>query len=73
MSTNIIIVADLNEDYSKNRNHLLKDVLLLNSLTNVIILVPTRRRALLDPVIVPFEQHVLDCGVLTIPPTISDH
>ena len=28
---------------------------------------------MVDPVIVPFEQHVLDCGALTIPPTISDH
>ena len=72
MSTNIITVGDLNEDYLNHRNHLLKDVLLLNSLTNVIS-VPTRWRALLDSVIVPFEQHVLDCGALTIPPTISDH
>ena len=72
MSTNITIVGDLNEDYLNDRNHLLKDVLLLNSLTNVIS-VPTRGRALLDPVIFPFEQHVLDCGALTIPPTISDH
>ena len=36
MSTNITIVGDLNEDYLNDRNHLLKDVLLLNSLTNVL-------------------------------------
>ena len=72
MSTNIIIVGDLNVDYLNDRNHLLKDVLLLSSLTNVIS-VPTRGRALLDPVIVPVGQHILDCGALTIPPTISDH
>ena len=57
MSTNITIVGDLNEDYLKDRNHL-KDALLLSSLTNVIS-VPTRRRAFLDPVKVPFEQHIL--------------
>ena len=49
MSTNITIVGDLNEDYLNDRNHL-KDVLLLNSLTNVIS-VPTKGRVLLDPVL----------------------
>ena len=34
--TNIIIVGDFNEDYLNDRNHLLKDVMLLNSLTNII-------------------------------------
>ena len=63
---------DLNEDYLNDRNHLLKDVLLLNSLTNIIS-EPTRGRALLDPIIVPFEQQVLDYGAMTVPSQISGH
>ena len=55
-----------------DRNYLLKDVMLLNSLTNIIT-EPTRGRALLDPVILHFDQQVLDSGTLTIPETISAH
>ena len=53
-------------------NHNLKNVLLVNSLKNIII-EPTRGCALLDPVITSFDQTILDSGVLNIPPNISDH
>ena len=71
-TNNIIIVGDLNEDLLNDRNYLLKDVLLLNSLENIIN-EPTRGRALLDPVILPFDRQDLDSGTLTIPVEISDH
>ncbi|MCG8046320.1 MAG: reverse transcriptase domain-containing protein [Candidatus Thiodiazotropha endolucinida] len=71
-TNNLIIVGDLNDDLLNDRNYLLKDVLLLNSLENIIT-DPTRGIALLDPVILPFDQQVLDSGTLSIPEAISDH
>ena len=58
ISKNIIILGDFNEDVLNDTKHYLKDVLLINSLYNAID-VPTRGRALLDPIIIPFDQHVL--------------
>lgn len=72
ISKNIIIMGDLNEDLLNLNNHNLKNVLLVNSLNNIIT-EPTRGRALLDPVIIDFDQIVLDSGVLQVPPHISDH
>ena len=46
-SENIILVGDLNEDLLNNNVNNLKDVMLMNSLHNVITL-PTRNTALLD-------------------------
>ena len=46
--------------------------MLVNSMQNVIN-EPTRGRALLDPIIVNFDQIVLDCEVLSIPSAVSDH
>ena len=43
-----------------------------NSLVNIIY-VPTRERALLDPIIVPEDLHVMDSGKLETPREISDH
>ena len=59
ISKNIFILGDFNEDVLNDTQHYLKDVLLINSLYNVID-VPTRGRALLDPIIVTFDQHVFD-------------
>ncbi|MCG7867669.1 MAG: hypothetical protein JAY74_15080 [Candidatus Thiodiazotropha taylori] len=71
-SGNIILVGDLNEDLLNDNVNNLKDVMLMNSLRNVITL-PTRNTALLDPVIVPDEMIVLDSGIITSPNEFSDH
>ena len=57
ISKNVIIVGDFNEDLLNSSKHYLKDVLLINSLHNVINN-PTRGQALLDPILVPFEYSV---------------
>ena len=72
ISRNIIIMGDFNEDILNTNNQNLKNVLLINSLNNVIT-EPTRDRALLDPVLTSFDQTVLDSGILKVPPEISDH
>ena len=46
--------------------------MLVNSMQNVIN-EPTWGRKLLDPIIVNFDQIILDCGVLSIPPEVNDH
>ena len=45
---NLVILGDLNEDLLNHSYHNLQDVLMVNSLKNIIN-VPTRGRALLDP------------------------
>ena len=65
-------MGDLNEDFLNPNNQNLKSVLLINSLNNIIT-EPTRGRTLLDLVLTSFEQTVLDCGILQVPPEISDH
>ena len=72
ITKNVIVLGDFNEDLLLSNNNNLKNVLLINSLKNVIS-EPTRGTALLDPIIVDFDQTVLDCGVLSIPSEISDH
>ena len=47
----LIIVEDLNEDLLNPNFHNLKDVLLINSMMNVIT-EPTRQQAMLDPILV---------------------
>ena len=51
ISTNVIVLGDLNEDLLNPYVHCLKDVMLLNSLVNVIS-DPTRINSLLDPIII---------------------
>ena len=51
VSENIIILGDLNEDLLNINYRKLRDILLSNSLQNIIS-EPTRGRALLDPIIV---------------------
>ena len=72
ITKNVIIMGDLNEDLLNPNNQNLKNVLLINSLNNIIT-EPTRGRTLLDPVLTSFEQTVLDSGILQVPPEISDH
>ncbi|MCG8097314.1 MAG: hypothetical protein JAZ17_27465 [Candidatus Thiodiazotropha endolucinida] len=72
LSKNLIIVGDLNEDLLNPNFHNLKDVLMINSMTNVIT-EPTRIHAILDPIIIPDDLPFLDSGSLTVPANISDH
>ena len=78
ISSNLIIVGDLNEDQLNPRNHYLKDVMTLNNLLNVIVF-PTRKTAqsetLLDQIVVHYLMKVffilvllmLTTGYLIIP------
>ena len=72
ISKNIIVLGDLNEDLLNPAFHNLHNLLLINSMHNVIH-EPTRQRAILDPVILPLDMQFSDAGVLHIPPEISDH
>ena len=71
-SKNLIIVGDLNEDQLNPNFHNLKNVLLINSMSNVIN-EPTRQQALLDPIIIPEDLPFLDSGTIAVPANISDH
>ena len=72
----IIIVGDINEDQLNPSNNHLKDILLINDLSNVITQ-PTRvidnSSILTDPIIVTQNFTILDSGVLDVPHNISDH
>ena len=68
----LIIVGDLNEDLPNPNFHNLNDVLLINSMMNVII-EPTRQQAILNPIIIPEDLPFLDSGSLDVPDSISDH
>ena len=65
-------MGDLNEDLLNDNFKYLRDTLLANSLQNIIS-VPTRGRALLDPIIVTDDLSAYDSGVLPNPNEISDH
>ena len=69
---NVIIVGDLNEDLLNPNFHNLKDLLLLNSLENVII-EPTRQQAILDPIIISDDLSFFRFWHYYHPSTISDH
>ena len=60
------------EDLLKPNMHNLKDVLLLNSLHNIIS-EPTRQLALLDPIIVHKDMSTLSQGIIQVPNEIRDH
>ena len=62
----------MNEDLLNPRLHNLKDVLLLNSLQNIID-EPTRQLALLDPIILHEDMSPLNQVIIQLPPKISDH
>ena len=72
MSKNVIIMGDLNEDLLNNAFHNLKDIIIVNSMMNVIN-VPTRGNSLLDPILIPSDLEYSDCGTYLLPQAISDH
>ena len=64
---NIIILRDMNEDLLNPNMHNLKDVLLLNSLYNIIS-EPTRQPALLDPLLEIYgyiKMQIMNCSIKT--------
>ena len=61
ISTNVIVLGDLNEDLLNPNVHGLKDVMILNSLANVVS-DPTRINALLDPIIINDDLTFFDAG-----------
>ena len=72
ISTNVIVLGDLNEDLLNPNVYGLKDVMILNSLVNVVS-DPTRINALLDPIIINDDLTFLDAGTIKVPAHISDH
>ena len=71
-SKNLILVGDLNEDLLNPNFHNLKDLIIINSMTNVIT-ETTRQQAILDPVIIPEDLPFLDSGTIEVPNNISDY
>ena len=69
-TNNIIIVGDMTEDRHNVSN--LKDILILNSLNNIISQ-PTRQQAHLDPIICYKVMSFIYQCLLEIPPKMSDH
>ena len=72
ISRNLILVGDLNEDLLNTNYHNLRDILLINSMENVIN-VATRNNAILDPIIIYDDMPYPDSGVIDTPNHISDH
>ena len=62
----------MNEDLLNPKMHILKDVLLLNSLHNIIS-EPTRQLAVLDPIILHEDMSHLSQSTIQIPSEINDH
>ena len=72
ISRNLILVGDLNEDLLIMNCRTLRDILLINSMQNVIN-DATRQNAILDPIIIFDDMSYTDCGVTDTPAHISDH
>ena len=72
ISRNLILVGDLNEDLLIMNCRTLRDILLINSMQNV-IKDATRQNAILDPIIIFDDMPYTDCGVTDTPAHISDH
>ena len=68
----MILVGDWNEDLLNLYYRNLRDILLINSLQNVIT-DATRQGAILDPTIISDNMSYMDAGVLSIPNNISAH
>ena len=71
-TSNIILLGDLNENIFNNPNNLLKQVIWTNNLKET-VKKPTRKNALLDPILIPTNMEIHDSGTFDIPPNISDH
>ena len=61
-----------NEDLLNPNYRNLRDIMLINSLQNVITN-PIRQDAILDFIVIPDDMHYKDAGILSIPDNISDH
>lgn len=72
ISKKLVILGDLNEDLLNMSYRNLHDILLINSMENVIN-VPTRQNAILDPIIIYDDMPYTDSGVIDTPNHISDH
>ena len=72
ISKNVIVVCDINEDMLGSTFHNLKDIIIVNSMMNVIN-IPTRGNALLDPIFIPTDLEYSDCGTFLLPQAISEH
>ena len=66
VTKNLVLGGDLNEDLLNPNYRNLRDIMLINSLQNVITN-PTRQAAILDPIVIPDDMHYLDAGILSIP------
>ena len=64
-TNNIVIWGNMNEDLLDPNMHNLKDVLLLNSLHNIIS-EPTRQLAFLDPIILHEDMSPLNQGIIRV-------
>ena len=62
----------MNEDLLYPNFHNLKDVIIINSLQNV-VLEPTRLGTILDPILISENIDYIKSGVISVPPPISDH
>ena len=71
-TNNIVIIGYMSEDLFNPSMHNLKDVLLINSLHNIIA-EPTRQLALLDRIILHEDMTPLNQGIIKVPSEISDH
>ena len=71
-TNNIVIIGYMSEDLFNPNMHNLKDVLLINSLHNIIA-EPTRQLALLDRIILHEDMTTLNQGIIKVPSEISDH
>ena len=72
ISRKLILVRDLNEDLLDMNYRSLRDILLINSMQNVISDV-TRQNTILDPIIIFDDMPNIDFGVIDTPNYISDH
>ena len=66
------VQSTLNEDLLNPNFYNLKDLILINSMTNVITKT-TRQQAILDPIIIPEDLPFLDSGTIEVQNHISDH
>ena len=69
---NLIILGDMNEDLLNPNFYNLKDVIIINSLQNV-VLEPTRLGAILDSILISEDIDYIKSGVISVSPPISDH
>ena len=62
----------MNEDLFNPNMHNLKDVLLINSLHNIIP-EPTRQLSSIDPIVLHENMPPLNQGIINVPSEISNH